>query len=441
MAEEDAEQFLDDEIYQDIGDDFDLLDLNEEERAELAAFVNNHDSDSDSGDELDVENLPLFYHRRPQFEWTGGNDVPPAQNDNHPNYSRRSGPVRVLDASITHLEYFNLFYTEQIFRDLVDFVNENARRRKESDPDNKKGDWKMLMVDELKAYYGLVIMKDIIKLDRDAHYWHQGGEHFLLYTRFGNVMSRDRFFQIHRYLYFVDPRDPVNTADKLHKIWHILNSVRWNFQDEYVPHEHVTVDEAMAPFKGHLGFKQFMKDKPVKFGIKLWVLAESVTAYCYNLEVYTGKHEQQINRLMGLSARVVIGLTKPILVNSVAIWPYSDWHQCEDSSTLVTAWKDKCMVYCPCPSWGRTTEHHPMAERSSSPVLLLWLPKPSTWTGLTNWTRWRERTNQKSAWSGTDEWKHGNLPVQCLHHRRTRHQSHGWKCEAWFFVVQARPGS
>ena len=82
--------------------------LNEEERAELAAFVNNHDSDSDSGDEHDDENLPLFYHRCPRFEWTGGNYVPPAQNDNRPKYSRRSGPVRVLDASITPLECFNL---------------------------------------------------------------------------------------------------------------------------------------------------------------------------------------------------------------------------------------------------------------------------------------------------------------------------------------------
>ena len=76
----------------------------------------------------------------------------------------------------------------------------------------------MLTVDELKSYYDLVIVKDIIKLDRDVHYWHQGGKRFLLYTRFGNVMSRDRFFQIHRYLCFVDPRDPINTADKLHKI-------------------------------------------------------------------------------------------------------------------------------------------------------------------------------------------------------------------------------
>ena len=43
--------------------------------------MNNHDSDNDSGDELDDENLPLFYHRRLQFEWTDGNYVPPVQND------------------------------------------------------------------------------------------------------------------------------------------------------------------------------------------------------------------------------------------------------------------------------------------------------------------------------------------------------------------------
>ena len=116
----------------------------------------------------------------------------------------------------------------------------------------------MLMVDELKAYYGLVIMKDIIKLDRDAHYWHQGGKRFLLYTRFGNVISRDRFFQIHRYLYFVDPRDPVNTANKLHKIWHILNSVRRNFHDEYV-----MVDEAQwCHSKVILGLNSLWRTNP-----------------------------------------------------------------------------------------------------------------------------------------------------------------------------------
>ena len=38
----------------------------------------------------------------------------------------------------------------------------------------------------------------------------------------------------------------------------------------------MTDDEAIVPFKGRLGFKQFMKDKPIKFGIKLWVCGGSL---------------------------------------------------------------------------------------------------------------------------------------------------------------------
>ena len=45
----------------------------------------------------------------------------------------------------------------------------------------------------------------------------------------------------------------------------------------------------MIPFKGHLGVKQYMKDKPVKFGIKMWVAADADSAYFVNSEAYVGK--------------------------------------------------------------------------------------------------------------------------------------------------------
>eukprot|EP00745_Piridium_sociabile_P024139 TRINITY_DN37977_c0_g1_i4.p1 TRINITY_DN37977_c0_g1~~TRINITY_DN37977_c0_g1_i4.p1 ORF type:complete len:171 (+),score=28.16 TRINITY_DN37977_c0_g1_i4:68-580(+) len=134
-----------------------------------------------------------------------------------------------------------------------------------------------------------------------------------------------------------------------------------------------------------------MKDKPVKFGIKLWVLADAKTAYCYNMEVYTGKHGQQVNKLLGLSARVVIGLTKPVhncghivftdnFYTSPVLAKYllskgtylcgtmrpnrigyprdlirtkaevrrlprgaTEWRQCDDM--IATSWKDNRMVY------------------------------------------------------------------------------------------------
>ena len=62
-------EFSDDDVYDNLGkNDFDLFELTEEERAELA---NAFKDDSESGDELDDENLPLFF-TRPRFEWTGG---------------------------------------------------------------------------------------------------------------------------------------------------------------------------------------------------------------------------------------------------------------------------------------------------------------------------------------------------------------------------------
>lgn len=64
--------------------------------------------------------------------------------------------------------------------------------------------------------------------------------------------------------------------------------------------------------KGEFGMKQYMKDKPVKFGIKVWVAADAVTAYCYNFEVYIGKNNEILNRNLGLASKVVISLTKPL---------------------------------------------------------------------------------------------------------------------------------
>ncbi len=51
----------------------------------------------------------------------------------------------------------------------------------------------------------------------------------------------------------------------------LLDIVTSNFEQEYNLGESITVDEAKIPFKGRLSFKQCMKDKRVKHGIKVCV--------------------------------------------------------------------------------------------------------------------------------------------------------------------------
>ena len=55
------------------------------------------------------------------------------------------------------------------------------------------------------------------------------------------------------------------------------------------------------------GLKQYMPMKPVKRGIKVWVLADSVNGYFSRLEVYSGKQPGRVET--GLGSRVVRSLT------------------------------------------------------------------------------------------------------------------------------------
>ena len=60
-----------------------------------------------------------------------------------------------------------------------------------------------------------------------------------------------------------------------------LDLVLPKFQLEYVMYESVTTDEVTIPFKGRLSFKQYIKNKPNKRGIKAFVLSDATNRYVY----------------------------------------------------------------------------------------------------------------------------------------------------------------
>ena len=72
----------------------------------------------------------------------------------------------------------------------------------------------------------------------------------------------------------------------------------------------MSVDEGMVKFKGRLFFKQYMPKKPVKYGIKVWMAADSKTGYVSNY-IYLGKPLTSARGEVGLATNVVLNLTKP----------------------------------------------------------------------------------------------------------------------------------
>ena len=99
--------------------------------------------------------------------------------------------MRVCDPSMKAADYFQLYYSYTVLSDLVKFANNNAEEKRRTEPEKNKRVWKNRTLEEIKVYYGLLIMRNILQLDRDAHYWHTGAEYFLLSTKFSGVMSRD----------------------------------------------------------------------------------------------------------------------------------------------------------------------------------------------------------------------------------------------------------
>ena len=53
----------------------------------------------------------------------------------------------------------------------------------------------------------------------------------------------------------------------------LIDKVNEQCLADYLPEQSVSIDESMVPYFGRHGCKQYMRNKPVKFGYKFWVAA------------------------------------------------------------------------------------------------------------------------------------------------------------------------
>jgi hypothetical protein len=79
------------------------------------------------------------------------------------------------------------------------------------------------------------------------------------------IISRFRYKALMAFLNMVDPVTE-DSSNKLH-------------QQLYQPSQNISVDERMVKSRNRLGIRQFMKDKTTKWGINLWVAADSPNGY------------------------------------------------------------------------------------------------------------------------------------------------------------------
>ena len=207
------------------------------------------------------------------------------------------------------LDIFCRFFTDEVWDLLVTETNRYARDHPSTKPNARVYD--DVDIDEMKAFIGVLILMGILRLPRLEMYWSTSELHKYVSTPgISSILTKTRFEQIFRFLHVANNAEqatPTTTPDKLFKIRALANLLLASFQSNYVPQQTVTVDEAMIPFKGRLSFKQYMKDKPTKWGIKVFVLSDASNGYVYRFQIYAGKSMDQ-GVEVGLCSRVVLEL-------------------------------------------------------------------------------------------------------------------------------------
>ena len=225
------------------------------------------------------------------------------------------GPV-LRDSMTTEADFFRLFITPQMVRAVVTHTNTYAlvkvgTRGYSKGYVDKEGFWKKTSDAEILKFIALLIYFGLVKVGGTKdRYWSTKTLYHGLWAR--RILSRDRYKALGAFLHVVDPCN--ETADnKLRKVEEFLAMFKERCKLLYQPSQKLAVDERMVKSKHRSGIKQYIKNKPTKWGFKLWVLADSDNGYTVDFNVYIGKDAMRNTTQHGLGYDVVMELMKPFL--------------------------------------------------------------------------------------------------------------------------------
>ncbi|POM64840.1 Hypothetical protein PHPALM_19588 [Phytophthora palmivora] len=164
--------------------------------------------------------------------------------------------------------------------------NPDLPRKTRRDVQHEMETMKPTMPHELCRFKGLLVARRIApKREKLANHWKTTDVGVILRGSFDSIVSRDRFMEISRNLHFNSNGDPRAQTDRAWKIRKVVEVLQRTFFRGYISPAHLVFDEAVLPSRSSFNkMRVYLKDKPHKWGTKLFMLWSAVTSF----EVYCG---------------------------------------------------------------------------------------------------------------------------------------------------------
>ena len=225
----------------------------------------------------------------------------------------------------TPKDYYELYIPDNFVDHIVDQTNLYGNQIKQQKIANGTLKQKSLLRKwhgtdraEMKKFLSILFLMGLDKKGTYNEYWKRDP---LLYTpSFSKIMSRDRFTLMKRCLHFndneqaPDPNDP--DRDRLYKIRPLIDHINRICKLVYVPPREVSVDESLILFKGKLFFKQTIRTKRARVGVKMYPLC-TFDGITMSLRIYSAQaipfEDVQSDYEFSKTEQIVLNLMQPYL--------------------------------------------------------------------------------------------------------------------------------
>lgn len=281
---------------------------------ELADNENHADISQEASLQTNVTNV---HPRRvdvivPEESWS--ETVAPIPNF---NFDSSECGITVDVSAMEHpLDFFSLIFPNNFIDYLVNCTNAygNAlcNTNKPHTRFSRKTVYRETNYDEMKMFLGLSLLKGHVKCPTQRNLFSLSNGLYY-HPIFTYIMSGRRYEQILRCLCASEL-----SAKKDDKIVKFIDMLTLNFRKIYKAGEHLSLDESLLLFRGRLHFRQYIKSKKARYGIKFYELTTN-DGYVLNIKMYSGKEDDTTLRLerdkTNKTEKIVMKLMRPYLLH------------------------------------------------------------------------------------------------------------------------------